>query len=311
MKIEVDSRMQNAQKSPWFLHPTLLSVGLLYGASYSIAKFALNANIPPFGFVLLRVFFGAIILSVIQWFFVREKVVSRKDLISLAKCGLFGVALNQLFFLKGLSFTTAVNSSLIMTLIPVMVMVFSYFILKETVGPRKLLGLGLALTGAILLLYKEEFGISKDTLKGDLLNLVNASSYALYLVIVKPLMQKYHPLTVVKWVFIFSFFFVFPFGITDVVGIQWSEVSMPVWGSIVYVILAVTVLVYWLNVITLKYTTPSIVGVYIYLQPLFASLVAVLFFDETFGVKQMIAALFVFAGVYFVSFSKQSKKQSA
>lgn len=303
--------MQESQKSPWFLHPTLLTVGLLYGAGYSIAKVALNSSIPPFGFALLRVFFSAIILSGIQWIFVKERVTDRKDLILLAKCGLFGVALNQLFFLKGLSYTTAINSSLIMTLIPVMVMVFSYFLLKEVVGFKKILGIVLALVGAILLLYKDEFGITGDTFKGDLYNLINASCYAFYLVLVKPMMQKYHPLTVIKWVFIFSFFVVFPFGISDVISIPYSDLPAEVWGSVIYIIIAVTVLVYWLNVITLKYTSPSIVGVYIYLQPIFATSIAVLAFNETFGWKQVIAASFVFSGVYFVSFSSKIKKKSA
>lgn len=302
--------MGASQKSPWFVHPALLAVALLYGGSYSIAKIAMNGYVPPFAFALLRIFFGTALLWLFHALTVKEKVTDRKDLWLMAKCGLFGVAMNQLLFLKGLSLTTAVNSSIIMTLIPIMVMVFSYFFLKEALGWRKVGGLLLALAGAILLLYKKEFGLSASTLQGDLFNFLNAASYAFYLILVKPLMQKYHPLTVIKWVFFFSCFIVFPFSITDLFTIQWSTFTGEVWGSLVYIIVFTTAVVYWLNVITLKYVSPSIVGVYIYLQPLFASLVAVLFFGELLLQKQIIAAVLIFSGVYFVSFSGKQKTKT-
>ncbi len=301
--------MEQKSKSPWFVHPALLSVGLIYAAAYSIAKIALNGYVPPFGFALLRVFFAMVVLSIIQSLTVKEKVTDKKDLWLLAKCGLFGVALNQLLFLKGLSLTTAINSSIIMTLIPVMVLAFSFFLLKETIGIRKIGGIILALIGAIILLYKEDFGLSNDTLTGDLLNFLNAASYALYLVLVKPLMKKYHSLTVIKWVFIFSFIFVLPFGFMDVISIEWGSFTPAVWGSICYVIIASTIFVYWLNVVTLKYVSPSIVGVYIYLQPLFATGIAVFAFGESFQLKQLLAAVLIFIGVYFVNFSNAAKKQ--
>lgn len=303
--------MEQNSKSPWYVHPALLSVGLIYAAAYSIAKIALGGFVPPFGFALLRVFFAMVVLSFIHGLTVKEKVTDKKDLWLLAKCGLFGAALNQLLFLKGLSLTTAINSSIIMTLIPVMVLAFSFLLLKESIGWKKIGGIILALTGAIILLYKDDFGLSNDTLTGDLLNFLNAASYALYLVLVKPLMKKYHSLTVIKWVFIFSFLFVLPFGFMDVLSIEWSEFTPSVWGSVSYVIIGATILVYWLNVVTLKFVSPSIVGVYIYLQPLFATLIAVFVFEESFQLKQLLAAVLIFTGVYFVNFSKSLKKQAS
>lgn len=302
--------MQQKENSPWFVHPALLSVGLLYAGAYSIAKIALGGYVPPFGFALLRVFFAMIVLSIVHAVTIREKIKDKKDFWLLAKCGLFGAALNQLLFLKGLSLTTAINSSIIMTLIPVMVLVFSFLLLKENVGWRKVTGVILALVGAVILLYKDDFGLSNDTLLGDLLNFLNAASYALYLVFVKPLMKKYHSLTVIKWVFIFSFLFVLPFGFNDVMSIEWETFTPAIWGSVVYVIVAATILAYWLNVVTLKYVSPAIVGVYIYLQPLFATVIAIFAFGESFQLKQLFAALLIFAGVYFVNFSGTVKNQS-
>ncbi|MEL6559639.1 MAG: DMT family transporter [Bacteroidota bacterium] len=302
--------MQQKENSPWFVHPALLTVGLIYAGAYSIAKIALGGYVPPFGFALLRVFFATIVLSIVHALTVKEKVTDKKDLWLLAKCGLFGAALNQLLFLKGLSLTTAVNSSIIMTLIPVMVLIFSFLLLGENVGWRKVMGIVLALIGAVILLYKDDFGLSNDTLMGDLLNFLNAASYALYLVLVKPLMKKYHSLTVIKWVFIFSFIFVLPFGFSDILAIEWVNFTPAIWGSVAYVILAATILVYWLNVVTLKYVSPAIVGVYIYLQPLFATVIAIFAFGESFQLKQLLATLLIFAGVYFVNFSATVKKKS-
>ena len=303
--------MAATQKLPWFVHPALLAVALIYGGSYSIAKVALSGYVPPFAFALLRIFFGSILLWLLHSVTVREKVTDRKDLVLMAKCGFFGVAMNQLLFLKGLSLTTAVNSSIIMTLIPVMVMIFSYFFLKEPLGWKKVGGLLLALAGAILLLYKKEFGLSGATLQGDIYNFLNAASYAFYLILVKPLMQKYHPLTVIKWVFFFSCFFVVPFGTADLLTIEWDTFTGEVWASIIYIIVLSSAVVYWLNVITLKYVSPSIVGVYIYLQPLMASLVAIVFFGELLIQKQIIAAILIFAGVYFVSFSRKQPARTS
>jgi len=299
--------MVSKNESPWFVHPALLTVGLIYGGSYSIAKIALSGYVPPFGFALLRVFFGMLILNALHAVTVKEKVTDKKDLFLLAKCGLFGVALNQLLFLKGLSLTTAVNSSIIMTLIPVMVMTFSYFILKESLGWKKISGLLIALVGALILLYKDDFGLSGSTIRGDLFNFMNAASYSYYLVIAKPLMKKYHSLTVIKWVFTFSFIFVLPFGFSDVMSVDWNSFTPNVWASVAYIVIASTAIVYWLNVVTLKYVSPTIIGVYTYLQPLFAVFIAVFFFGESLQLKQLIATVLIFSGVYFVSFSGKAK----
>lgn len=225
------------------------------------------------------------------------------------KCAVFGVALNQLLFFKGLSLTTSINASIIMTSSPVIVMVMALIILKERIGPFKALGLIVGLSGAFLLIYSDELGFSNDTFLGDLSILGNATSYSLYLVIAKPLMVKYHPLTIVKWLFTFGTFMVLPFGISEMGQVDVVSFTPAVWFSIAYVIILSTVVVYWLNAMTLGYVSPSVVGIYIYLQPFFATTIAVMFFNEILTLKQVIAAALIFLGVYLVNNFEKLRKR--
>jgi drug/metabolite transporter (DMT)-like permease len=287
----------------------LTLVGLIYGANYNIAKIVLNGYIPPFAFIAIRVMCATALLWLIHSLIVKEKVTNKKDFILMLKCAVFGVALNQLLFFKGLSLTTSINASIIMTSSPVIVMVMALIILKERIGPFKALGLIVGLSGAFLLIYSDELGFSNDTFLGDLAILGNATSYSLYLVIAKPLMVKYHPLTIVKWLFTFGTFMVLPFGISEIGEVDVASFTPAVWLSIAYVIILSTVVVYWLNALTLGYVSPSVVGIYIYLQPFFATTIAVLFFNEILTLKQVIAAALIFLGVYLVNNFEKLRKR--
>ena len=269
--------------------------------NYNIAKIALNGYLPPFAFIAIRVVVASLILWLLHLSIIKEKIESKKDFFLLMKCGIFGVALNQLLFFKGLSMTTAINASIIMTSSPVLIMIMAYFILKDKINGVKLIGLIMGLSGALLLVFKKEFDLGNDTLWGDLCIFLNATSYCYYLIIVKPLMVKYHPLTVVKWIFTFGCFIVLPFGLYQFQEVNILAFPPKVWMSIGYVILLATVFVYWLNALTLGHVSPTIVGIYIYLQPFFATLSAVLFFGESLGIKQILAALLIFSGVYLVN----------
>lgn len=292
------------RNSKWYIHPALALVGLIYGANYNIAKIALNGYIPPFTFIAIRVSIATAVLWLLHRFVVNESIQSRSDFIALFKCSIFGVVVNQLLFFQGLSLTTAINASIIMTSTPILIVIMSYFVLKERVGKRKLMGLLAGLSGAVLIIYKKDLNFNHETFIGDVCVFVNAFSYGYYLVIVKPLMSKYHPLTVVKWIFTFGVIFVIPFGVFQMDELATEVYPLKVWMSIGYVILFTTVLVYWLNALTLGYVSASIVGMYIYVQPLFATFLGVLFFGEAFSVKHVIAAILIFIGVYMVNKSR-------
>lgn len=286
-------------------HLALFSVALIYGANYTIAKEVLdNDYIQPLGFILLRVLSGLILFSLVHFLFIKEKI-ERKDIGKLILCGLFGVAINQMFFFTGLKLTRPINAALIMTVCPIIVLIVSAIILKEAVTARKLLGIVLGASGAVLLiLYGEELSFGKDRILGDIMIFVNATSYGIYLVLVKSLMQKYHPFTVVKWVFSIGILFVFPFGIGELAVVDWSLFKSSTWIAVAYVLIFTTFLAYFLNAYALKMVRASTVSIYIYLQPVLATLVAVLVQSDQLVLQKVVFGLMIFAGVYLVSSKK-------
>ena len=171
-------------------HLALFSVALIYGANYSIAKIVLDDGyIQPVGFILLRNIVAIIFFWAFHSWYIKERV-EKKDLPLLLLCGIFGIAINQIFFFSGLKFTTPINASLIMLMTPILVLITSAFILKEKITWQKVLGIALGILGAVLLVtYGKQLSFAQSQLKGDLMILINAISYAIYLVMVKTLLN--------------------------------------------------------------------------------------------------------------------------
>lgn len=286
----------------------LITVGLIYGANYTIAKSLMPGFIGPNAFILLRVLGGFLFFWLLQSTTVKERVKSKKDYWHLAICGLFGVAANMLMFFNGLQLTSPVNSSVIMTVNPLLVLFFSALVLKERVKGVKVLGIAIGMTGAILQIvdpFKLGASVEGVNWKGDLLILGNASSYAAYLVLVKPLMAKYHALTVVKWTFTFGLLMVLPFGLISLGDVEWSTLNFDIGWRLAFVILATTIVAYLLNAWSLKHVSSTVVGAFIYLQPIFASAVAIWFADYEASWQMLLYAALIFTGVYLVSFGKR------
>ena len=273
---------------------------MFYGINYSILKIVVPEYVGPYGFIVFRV----IIASGIFWMihlFNCEKINWKEDGWTLVICALTGVAINQLLFYKGISLTTAVNGSIIMTLTPVLVLIWASLLIGEKITRTKILGVILGLMGAITILYQPQAILTTGDWRGDILVLINGASYACYLVLVKPLMKKYKPMTVVKWVFTIAILFVIPVGFTQASTVDFSSLPPKVWWSMGYAIIIVTVVVYFLNAWTLIEVHSSVVGVFIYLQPIFATLTAILFFEEAFLFKHLLASIFIFISVWLVS----------
>jgi drug/metabolite transporter (DMT)-like permease len=291
-------------------HLALFSTNLIYGLNYTVAKNVMPTYIQPFGFIFCRVS-GALLLF---WFFHRlffKEKIAKADFPRLALCGLFGVAINQLLFFKGLNITTPINASIIMTANPVLVLLFAAFLIKERITVYKVAGVALGLTGAVmLLLFNHDLSLGSVTAFGDLLIFVNATSYAIYLVLVKPLMLKYKPLTVIKWVFLFGFLVVFPFGWSEFSAINWSQMPTSILWETTFVVVGTTFLAYLFNIFALKTVSPSTASTYIYLQPLLAGAFAVWLGKDQVDEVKVLAALFIFSGVYLVS-KRQKVKEIA
>ncbi len=181
-------------------HLALLAVNVIYGANFSIAKSILGHVIQPYALVLLRAVFSMVLFWITSYFFPGEKI-ERKDFIKLLLLALFGVALNQLLFIKGLYESKPINASIIMILNPIFVIILEILFLKEKLPLIRLAGIVCGTIGALLLLL---FGKDISVHRGDIMILINCISWACYLIIVKPLMIKYKTVTVVKWVFLFG-----------------------------------------------------------------------------------------------------------
>jgi len=279
-------------------HLALIAANVIYGLNYTIAKIALPGYIDPFSFVLIRVSLALLLFWMMWGILVREEI-ERKDIPVFMLGGLFGVAINQLLFFHGLAQTTEINASLIMITVPIIVLVLSHLLIREKITWRKISGITLAAIGAFLLIgFGQDFNFGSETMNGDLMILANASSYALYLVIMKPLTNKYNPLTVVSMVFSFGLIPVAFFGYKHLTKIDWPAFTPIVWFSVLYVVLATTVMAYLLNMFALKKVNPSIVSVYIYSQPLIATTVSVAAGNDLLTLLKVLAGMLIILGVF-------------
>ncbi len=289
----------------WIAHIFLFGAALIYGANYSIAKIVLDGDyISPMGLVLFRVITAAVIFLIFHTLFIKEKV-DKEDYKKLIVVALLGVVINQSFFITGLKYTVPINAALLLTVVPILVFVFSAILLKERVNLKKIIGISLGFIGVlIIILNKGKITLSFETLKGDFLVFLNSVSYSLYLVKVKPLLNKYNPVTVTKWIFLFGLIFIFPMGISGALDAHWEQFTPKIFIAFAYVLLFTTVLAYLFNIIALKKVNPSVVGVYVYLQPILATIVALLIGKDSLNTVKIIAGLLIFAGVYLVSYNK-------
>ena len=295
-------------------HLALFMVNTLYGASHVIAKGIMPFILTPNVFIFFRAMGATLLFWIIQFFFIKERV-KRKDMALIALCGLFGVTINQLFFFHGLNLSSSINSGIIMTLNPIIVVILSFFLLKERITNRKLLGVFLGTLGAALLtLSGKSIG---DSSLGDLFLFINAVSYGVYLVIVKPLMVKYKPITVITYVFTFGTIGValFPPTLVELTQTQFSIIDGYMWLKIAYVIIGVTFFTYLLTMYGLKYLSPTISSSYIYLQPvlviLFAYLFAYLEWSEDYSGSitwlKMAYMCMIFLGIFIISYPMRKK----
>lgn len=290
-------------------HLALFLVNTLYGASHVLAKGVMPTYLTPNVFILFRALGATLLFWLVRSFFVREQV-QRKDLLLLAICGMFGVAINQLFFFHGLNLSSSINSGIIMAINPILVVILSFFLLKEKVTWNRAIGILLGTSGAILLTLTAGTG-KGDSVLGDFFLFINAASYAIYLVIAKPLMKKYSPLTVITYVFTFGTLFVmlYPPTLSEFSQTNFVRIPADAWIKIVYVVVGVTFFTYLLTMFGLKYLSPSVSSAYIYLQPVLVmffaySLSAMGIADDYTGTitwEKIGYMLVIFAGVYITS----------
>jgi drug/metabolite transporter (DMT)-like permease len=266
--------------------------------------------VKPAAFILMRVSVAAICIFLFHRMFVRKRITEWRDFIQLAISALFGVAFNMLLFFKGLSITTPINGAVLMLNTPIFVVVFAALYLKEKISLQRIGGIIIAALGALLLMGGTRFNFSEQTVWGDVMVTANAIIYAFYLVYAKSLMQKYHPLTVTMWSFIFGWFVVLPFGIGEFTEINFEIIPAKIWLFIGFVTIGSTFVTYVLNAYALRKASPSLVGSYIYLQPVLASLIAIVSGSDNLTFEKLIYIFTIFSGVFLVSYQHKKTRPS-
>jgi drug/metabolite transporter (DMT)-like permease len=188
---------------------------------------------------------------------------------------------------------------------PIIVLILSSIIMKEKMLKRKIFGIVIGSIGTgTLILYGKSIGAATNASLGNLLVLINAISYGFYLIIVKKLMDKYNAFTFVKWIYSFGFFMVLPFGWNEFHSVDWTIIPNQIYWKIGFVIVFSTFFTYLLNLLSMRELKPTTVAVFIYLQPLFATIFAISLGKDQLNLVKITSAILIFIGVYLVTMKK-------
>jgi len=206
-------------------------------------------------------------------------------------------------FFKGLSLSTPINASIIVTISPIFVFLMSALFIKEKITLIKYFGISLGFSGALaLILFSNEMRHDAPNITlGNILFVVNSISYGIYLIIVKPLTSKYHPFTLMKWIFLIAVIINMPIAITEFIEVEWASLPFEAIWKLSFVVIGTTFLTYLLNVFALKELKASTVGVFMYLQPPIAIVYAIIVGSDSLNFVKAVAAILIFVGVYLVS----------
>lgn len=287
-------------------HLAISFANVIFGLNYVIAKGIMPEILLPRAIIFFRVAGTVVLFWLLHLMLPKEKVLPR-DLVKLAVCAFFGVALNQILFFEGLNLTTPIDAAIIITVIPIAVLLFAHYIIHEKITRNRLVGILIGAAGAILIILSAgKVSFASDTFTGNLFVLINALSYGLYLVLVKPLMQKYNVFTIMKWLFLFGLVLIAPFCFEIFIESNFSDIPLNGWLAILFIVFATTSIAYFLNNYSLKTVSPTINGIYIYLQPAIAALVSVSLGKDRLRAVDIVASLLIITGVYLVSRKKRS-----
>jgi len=278
----------------------------IYGINHTIAKGLMPDVIGANGFILLRVSGAALVFWLLSFFYPSQKI-DRKDWVRIIGCAAFGMVINMNAFFKGLELSTPINSSVVITLSPVLLLVLSAFILKERITWLKVAGISLGLSGALaLILFGAKTQPNAPNIPlGNLLFVLNATSYAFYLILVKPLVAKYNAITLMKYLFLIAFFINIPIGYSQFSEVSWLSLEFQNIWKLVFVVVGTTVLTYLFNIYALKQLSPSVIGVFMYLQPLIAVTFAIIVGADSLTPLRILAAVFIFTGVFLTTRKKK------
>lgn len=281
----------------------ILMANTIFGLNIPVTKALVSHWMSPIGYTVTRMFFGAIIFWLLSLLYKREKV-ARKDLFIILTGGLIGFFGTQFMFSKSLEYTTPVIFSLIMALTPVIVLILSAIFLKEGIPVRKIIGIIISITGAsiIILLNRSNEMASNNTL-GIILAIACVFAYAGYLVLTRKVSITYQPITIAKWMFLISALAAFPFSFSELPAqnIYIESPNLHAYSLLIFALLFSTTLAFFLMPFALKRLEASTVSIFMNLQPIVASVVAIIIGQDVFTWDKPVATFLVVAGVYLVT----------
>jgi drug/metabolite transporter (DMT)-like permease len=289
-------------------HIALFFTNLFFAINLSAVKHLTNTQlVKPFGLNVVRIGVSVLLFWAMYLLKPVNIKIDRQDRMRLFLCAVSGIAINQLFFIKGLSLTYPIHAALLLLITPILIVFIAAWILKERLGIFKVAGLALGICGAlVLILAKDSSGNGANVLLGDLFIIINAISYTIYFIIVKPLMLKYNAVVILRWIFTIGLILVLPFGWIEFTEIPWQQYGAIDFTSMALIVITGTFLAYLFNLYGIKNLGASVAGFYIYTQPVFAALIAMLFLHEQLAMYKIIAAGLIFSSVYLAN--KQFKK---
>ncbi len=289
-------------------HVALLATNLIFGVNTPLTKSLLSDGVlSPLALNFLRFSGGFLLFWTASLFLPREKV-SWKDLGLLGLASFFGLILNQIAFLVGLTLTSPVDASIISTIVPIITMLLAALFLREPITFKKVGGVLLGCAGAVWLILEGSHHSTVASMKGNMLCLLSTTSYAVYLSAFRPLIRRYHPVTLMKWMFLYAIIAGTFICRRDIAATDFSALTLANWGETLYLVVLATFVCYLLIPVGQRLLRPTIVSMYNYIQPLVTSLVAVALGLGTLGWTNLAAALLIFTGVYVVTISKSREQ---
>lgn len=275
---------------------------IIYGLNHTIAKGVMPNYVGAYGFVVLRVMGAALLFWGISIFAPKERIET-KDYLRIVLCAIFGMGLNMLVFFKGLSLSTPINSAVLITTTPIIVLILSAVFIKEKISRQKVFGIFVGLLGAMgLILFGKELRHDAPNIPvGNFLILMNSFFYGTYLILAKILISKYHPFTFMKWLFSLGILICLPFGYHELMAIQWSLIPFDIIWRIAFVIIGTTFCTYLFNIYALTQLKASTLSAFVYVQPLIGILFAIIVGKDALTTIKILSASLVFLGVYLSS----------
>ena len=281
----------------------------IYGINHTVAKEVMPVYIGSSGFIMLRLLGATLIFWLISLFTPNEKI-EKKDFLKILLASILGMCVNMLAFFRGLELSTPINSGIIITLSPVLVLILSYFFLKEKVTVKKIIGILIGFSGAVfLILNSSKTGINAPNIPlGNSFFLLNASAYAGYLIVIKPLTSKYNIFTLMKWLFLIGLVLSTPITFNQFIEVNWTELPWFAIWRMAYVVIGTTFLTYLFNIYALKTLSPTTVGSFIYLQPIITIGFALITGNDVIDTTKLLSCLLVFIGIYLVSIPNKNNQ---